>query len=151
MTSKRENIMARLAVILTGITVAHGYHTEVKTVERWIRAPKLDDLDFTDFPLCIVEEGDEVVDYEPGRNSIGTISCKVNLYLAGTGGAMASPTNLNAFIEDARRAIEADHTTNGVAIDVIVKGVSPSVAVNLPYAMASLTLDAAYEAATTAP
>lgn len=143
--------MARLAIDLLGITIAHGYHTEVVSVERWIRAPKIEDLDFTDFPLCIVEEGDEVIDYEPGRNALSTISCKVQLYLAGIGGALPAPDHLNAFIEDVRRAIEADHTLNGFAIDVTVNSVSPSVAVSLPYAMATLNVSAFYESATSQP
>ena len=143
--------MARLAIDLLGITTTNGYHTDIVSVERWIRAPKLEDLDFTDFPLCIVEEGDEVIDYEPGRNALSTISCRVYLYLAGLGGAIPAPDRLNAFIEDVRRAIEADNTLNGFAIDVTVASVSPSVAVSLPYAMATLGLSAIYESATNQP
>ena len=150
MTSKRETIFAYLATQAAGITAVGGYNTTVKTVERWITAPELVDNIPADFPLVIIEEGSEVIDYEPSSMAMNEVTFSIRACLKGTGASVA-PTTLNAFIEDIEIFIATNNTANGNAVDIIVEGVEVSHAPEISYAVAIMRCTAMYHHAVATP
>jgi len=142
MTSKRESIMASFATQLATITVINGYNTTVVAVERWVTAPDLQDNDPADFPLVVLEEGDETIDYHPASMAMSSISFKIHAMLKGT--TTVSPTTLNAFIEDVRQLVESNKTAGGNAIDVTVQSITLQHHADIPYAVAVLDVSTEY-------
>jgi len=150
MTSKRESIFAYLATQAAGITVAGGYNTTVAKVERWITAPELDDNVPADFPLIIIEEGTEVVEYEPSGMAMTDMTFTIHAHLKGSA-ASVTPTTLNAFIEDVKIFVETYNTANGNAVDITVESVSVTHAPEISYAVATLNCAAQYHHAVSTP
>ena len=150
MTSKRETIFAYLATQVAGITAVGGYNTTVKTVERWITAPELVDNVPADFPLVVIEEGSEVIEYEPSGMAMTQMVFNIHACLKSST-ANVTPTTLNAFIEDIKIFVEANRKANGSAVDIVVDSVEIIHAPEISYAVAIMRCTAQYYHAVSTP
>ena len=142
--SKRESCMATLATNLAEIKVNAGYETDVSTVERWIKAPDMNALDYTKFPLVIVEEGGETIDYQPGRVDLCQMTPRLRLYLTGES-SYPDAEDLNALIGDVRKCLADDIRLTDNAISCEATAVSVDVSADHPYAQAIVDLSITYE------
>jgi hypothetical protein len=121
-SSVRELILSNLETVLSGITTVGGYENDIASVQRW----KQRGNPLKDVPCIIVTAGPE--DKKKGPNPLVTARLKVYLELYSRQDetdANATDTILNSILKDIEKALYADVTRGGVAVDTDVQEVVP--------------------------
>ena len=114
--SIRENVLSALATLLSGITTAGGYETNMgNSVNRGLR----ESLEENDLPAIVIMEGTEDV----VNDIIGKNSCNLNVMIHGfTAYTNDDSGNWsvigNKMIADIVKIVGTDTTLGGVAIDI---------------------------------
>lgn len=119
----RENIMLNLKTALEDITLAHGYNNTIASVQRWNQRGAV----FSAFPTIIINAGPE--DKKPEPHPLATCSFKVYIDIwtnQPEDGTKSSDEILNSLLGDVEKALVADITRGGYAVDTNITG-------NLPF------------------
>jgi hypothetical protein len=119
----RENIMLNLKSTLEAITKAHGYANTIASVQRWNQRGAI----FSNFPTIIINAGPE--DKKPEPHPLATCSFKIYIDIwtnQPEDETLSSDEILNSLLGDVEKALAADITRGGHAIDTNITG-------NLPF------------------
>jgi len=114
--SIREKIMLNVKSTLEGITTLAGYQVQVqKVVKDWA----LTNLNIDTYPTIII-----IPDAEPKKQSpVEHYTCNLNLALECYVNAQSDiSSQVNILLADVEKALMADHTRGGFAIDTTLTG-----------------------------
>lgn len=120
--SVRESILNNLETVLTGITTVAGYENNIASVQRW----KQRGNPLKDVPCIVITAGPE--EKKKGPNPLITARLKVYLELytrQDEGDSTATDTFLNSILKDIEKALYADVTRAGKAVDTDIQEVIP--------------------------
>jgi hypothetical protein len=120
--SVREAILSDIETVLSGIGIANGFENDVASVQRW----KQRGNPLKDVPCIVITAGPE--EKKKGPNPLITARLKVYLELytrQDEGDASATDTVLNSILKDIEKALYADVTRGGKAVDTDIQEVIP--------------------------
>jgi len=120
----REKILQNLKTTLEGITVANGYNFDFapETVQRW----SMHGNSLVNLPAVIISCGDEGEQSVPYPFEECALSVYLDcFYVNDEDEAISTDTYLNRLQGDIKKAILADHTRGGHAVDTNVLGTTP--------------------------
>ena len=143
--SVRERIMKHIQTTLEGITVANGYGNTLTAVERVLQQGQT-----TQPPMAYVIEGDDDAQVGPlfGSNGLLSRSLQVGVVLVVQQetdiDSKSASEVMNCLIADVQKAMQADHTRGGLAINTEETSVS---AVQIDEGMPVLSSTVAYRVA----
>jgi hypothetical protein len=114
----RESILENLRTVLSGITVANGYHNDIASVQRWRQSGN----SLLNVPCIVINAGPE--EKNPAPNPFTT--CRFTVYLdvwMRQDAADLQPTDalLNSLLGDIEKALMVDYTRGGFAKDTNIK------------------------------
>lgn len=120
--SVRESILGGIETVLGGIRITNGYENDVASVQRW----KQRGNPLKDVPCIVITAGPE--EKKKGPNPLITARLKVYLELytrQDEGDSAATDTLLNSILKDIEKALYADVTRGGKAVDTDIHEVVP--------------------------
>ena len=120
----RERIVEHIKTTLEGITVANGYNFDFSesTVQRW----SMHGNSMVNLPMVIISPGNEEEKSEPLSFEECTLTVYLDIfYVTEENEPVSTDTYLNRLQGDIKKAILADHTRGGHAIDTNVLGTTP--------------------------
>jgi hypothetical protein len=124
METVREKILENLKTTLEGITVANGYNFDFTsgTIQRW----SMHGNSLVNLPAVVLSCGDESEQSAPYPLE----ECALSVYLdcffvSDEDEATSTDTYLNRLQGDIKKAVLADHTRGGHAVDTNVLGTTP--------------------------
>jgi hypothetical protein len=134
--STRNDTLDLLVAALKAITIENGYHTTVKTVTRY---PLNNDVIKENVPYIAVIENGESVLAENATNMLYGLSIVLAGFVKGpvVGGQLW--TNINNFIDDIKKAIEAPVSIGVYGLDCQIE--SNDIAISESELMAQLVMN----------
>lgn len=124
METVREKILENLKTTLEGITVANGYNFDFPpgTIQRW----SMHGNSLVNLPAVVLSCGDESEQSAPYPLE----ECALSVYLdcffvSDEDEATSTDTYLNRLQGNIKKAVLADHTRGGHAVDTNVLGTTP--------------------------
>ncbi|MEI8350093.1 MAG: hypothetical protein WCI77_08055 [Candidatus Omnitrophota bacterium] len=141
----RENILANIKTVLTGITVAGGYANTIASVQRWNQSGN----SFIDTPCLIINAGPEEKEHRPGFITSCKLSVLIDLWVIKP---TDSDTYLNSLLGDVEKALMTDYTRGGYAANTKLLGVLPfEAAEGQPYCGLIINVEIEYRHKSTDP
>lgn len=134
----REKILDNLQTTLQAITVAGGYVNTIASVQKWAQSGNA----LAALPTIIINAGPEDRENRPGFIT----SCKLSVILdVYTVAATDTDAALNSLLGDITKALMADYTRGGYAVNTTIKSVIPFEAIEgQPYAGLIITVEIEY-------
>lgn len=121
-TSRRESILANIATTLATVTTGNGYNNTLASIQRWNKLGN----DLASLPAVIINAGIEYK--EPRPNPLKQCTFMVHLEIwtrQDEEGTSDSDTILNSLLLDVEKALMADCTRGGYAVDTAVGSIVP--------------------------
>ncbi len=120
----RETILQNLKTTLEGITVAGGFNFDFTpaTIQRW----SMHGNSLVNLPAIVISCGDESEQSAPYPLEECALSVYLDcFYVSGENDPVSTDTYLNRLQGDIKKAVLADHTRGGYAVDTNVLGTTP--------------------------
>jgi hypothetical protein len=135
--------MGNLKTALEGISIAGGYNNDIASVQRWSQHEQ----DFTAVPLIVFVAGRESREDSPNPYTTAVLTVEGMLYVSqDPGSGVSTDTFLNTFYEDIVRALKADVTRGGFAVDTRITDIEPfETAEDEPYAGLVFEIEVKYQ------
>jgi hypothetical protein len=124
METVRERILQNIKITLEGVTIANGYNFDFKpaTVQRW----SMHGNRMVDMPMVVISPGDEDESSSPNPFEECLLSVFLDVFFVNDeNDPIPTDTYLNRLQGDVKKAILADATRGGDAIDTDVLGTTP--------------------------
>lgn len=131
--------MQNLVTTLQGITKANEYAISIRKVMRI----KMSGLNITEFPTVVVIPADEPKSQEPSDKYTCRLAFTLECWLTEQGGDISA--RVNTLLAEVERALMADHTRGGVAVDTRILSNSAFYnEVNKPYGGININIEIHY-------
>lgn len=124
METVRERILQNIKSTLEGITTANGYTFDFTpaTVQRW----SMHGNSMVDLPMVVISPGDEEEKSLPNNFEECVLSVYLDVFFVNDEqDPVPTDTHLSRLQGDIKKAILADHTRGGEAIDTDILGTTP--------------------------
>jgi len=144
MTTVRENIVAQLKSMLSGISVANGYNNDIATVERWQQRGN----SLNNTPLIVIVPGEEIKTPDPNPFYTCHLPIALDVWICHDEADLSQSTDqiINSILGDIERCIMTDPSLAGYALDAIFKSNTQfQGAPGQPYAGIVIILEVLYQ------
>jgi hypothetical protein len=118
----REKIMDNIKTVLTAMTIANGYENDIGSVQRWRQHGN----NKVTMPLIVIVEGSE--SNEDDAYPLTTCKLDVGIVLfvrEAETSVVDTGQALNSLLGDIKKALKADITRGGNAVDTQVRSIQP--------------------------
>jgi hypothetical protein len=124
METVRERILQNIKTTIEGVTLANGYNFDftAETVQRW----SMHGNRMVDMPTVVISPGDEDESSSPHPFEECLMSVFLDVfYVTDEDDLVSTDTYLNRLQGDIKKAILADATRGGEAVDTDILGTTP--------------------------
>ncbi len=139
----RENIMSNLITTLQAITTGNGYKNTIRGVFRY----EQDGNSSVEQPFIEIIPVSEEIKQSPNPYATCTLSINIDVWLRHDKSDYADSTDayLITFLADITKALMADYTRGGYAVNTMIMGNFPFTTVEgQPYSGITVTVDILY-------
>ena len=124
METVRERILQNIKTVLEGVTIVNGYNFDftTETVQRW----SMHGNRMVDMPMVVVSPGDEEESSSPHPFEECLLAVYLDVFfVTDENDTVPTDTYLNRLQGDIKKAILADPTRGGDAVDTDILGTTP--------------------------